>query len=637
LIDRRAIATMRAMRERVPAASICLALAIAVAACDGNPRPGTGDGCGVCTALGYQACIDGVLQPPVQCPPDQICAAGLGCVVCIPDDPYCMGNEIWQCNADGSGGTYVDTCQGDLVCSNGACLTPCEAAGNEPSNVGCDFWAVDLDNEAVSFNDATMQQFAVVIANNNDMPAGVRVTMNAGRVGQPVVEQEVTVGTVPPRGILRVDLPQREVDGTMGQNAGYMFGSGSHTFVSPHAYHITTTMPVVAYQFNPIVQQYSNDASILIPIQALGTHYYVVGFPTANPCGPGEGQMGHMASIPDHTAITIAAVSDDTHVTVNATHRIHPSGGDSGLVIPQVEPGTPLQMTLDRYDVANLESWQPEVDIFSCINMAAMYRGDFTGTVVTSDKPIVVFTALERGLGLGDAENVTESPNWNGTDFCCTEHFEEQLFPTTALGKEFAVARSAVRSTDPGWKEPDIYRVLATENDTAITTNLPTPYGSFTLQQGQHKDFWAQTGFSLSSTKPIHLAKFLVPQQYIPDGFIGDPSMALHPAAEQFRKEYVFLVPDTWRDNYIVISRPEGAMMTFDGLPFGGDEFDNCYTGPIGPVAGVLYDQITCLVTEGSHILRSDKPIGLMVFGYYSVGAYSFAGGSDVKIINPIE
>ena len=30
------------------------------------------------------------------------------------------------------------------------------------------------------------------------------------------------------------------------------------------------------------------------------------------------------------------------------------------------------------------------------------------------------------------------------------------------------------------------------------------------------------------------------------------------------------------------------------------------------------------------------SPFGLSVYGYFSVGAYSFIGGSDIKGINPI-
>ena len=46
------------------------------------------------------------------------------------------------------------------------------------------------------------------------------------------------------------------------------------------------------------------------------------------------------------------------------------------------------------------------------------------------------------------------------------------------LGKEFAIPRSPVRSTDPGWKEPDIVRVVATVDNTQITTNLPAVSGA---------------------------------------------------------------------------------------------------------------------------------------------------------------
>jgi hypothetical protein len=35
--------------------------------------------------------------------------------------------------------------------------------------------------------------------------------------------------------------------------------------------------------WNPIIQQFSNDASTLIPRQALGTDYIISGYETANP------------------------------------------------------------------------------------------------------------------------------------------------------------------------------------------------------------------------------------------------------------------------------------------------------------------------------------------------------------------
>src|SRR5688572_26586055 len=159
-----------------------------------------GDDCaGMCTGLGYQACVDGVLQPPVACEVGQFCDPYEGCTLCIPDALYCVGtDEVWQCNADGTSGTPVETCTGELVCSGGQCQTPCQAAEGNPSNVGCDFWSVDLDNEP---GQAAQAQYAVIIANNNDLTASVRVTRNTARVGEPLVEETIAMVDVEPRGI----------------------------------------------------------------------------------------------------------------------------------------------------------------------------------------------------------------------------------------------------------------------------------------------------------------------------------------------------------------------------------------------------------------------------------------------------
>jgi hypothetical protein len=68
----------------------------------------------------------------------------------------------------------------------------------------------------------------------------------------------------------------------------------------------------------------------------------------------------------------------------------------------------------------------------------------------------------------------------------------------------------------------------------------------------------------------------------------------------------VFLVPGSWQVNYIVLAKP-------------------------------AYDPIPCPASEGHHVVHADQPLGLSVYGYFNVGSYAFVGGSEVKIINPIE
>ncbi|MBL0220525.1 MAG: IgGFc-binding protein [Myxococcales bacterium] len=634
---------MRALRLR----SALVLWATLGLACGPGPRDNGPNCTSICTSFGFQQCHeDGTFDPPEVCGPDEVCDPAHGCVVCVPDDLYCAGptaNDVYRCNKDGTGGTQVESCPADNVCSGGQCKTPCDAAEDHPSNVGCDFWAADLDNESSTTfgisNDAAAQQFAVVAANNNDYPIMVTVTKNAANVGQPINEQAILQVTVPPRAAQRMDLPQREVDGSMAQNGTYAKNSGSGTFVSPHAYHVKSTGPMVLYQFNPIIQQYSNDASTLIPRQALGMDYIVVGFETANPCAI-TGLPLPDNSIPDHGAVTIIPIEDDTHVTVTTSHGIKASGGPSGLPIALTPKGGTLNLTLSRYMVANLESEMTTGSIGECttaVNAGA--DGDFTGTYIKSDKPVVVFTSNERGIGFGGAD-VVYPPGWDtsqgGDDICCTDHLEEQLFPVTALGREFAVARSPIRSTHATWKEPDIIRVVGTTDGTTITTNLPAPWNSFTLNARQDKTFAATTGFTLSASAAVQVSSYLVPQHFVKYGFTGDPSQIMIPAAEQHRKDYVFLVPATFQSNYGVFAKPVDAHLMVDGVALDGVEFSSCVKAPIGTVMGVDFEQVTCLLADGKHQVTGDKPFGLSVYGYYNVGSYAFVGGSDVKIINPI-
>lgn len=613
-----------------------LAAACGPVAGQGNNNQPTGDGqVGECTpgeilceGTTAKLCTSLGTWHTEICP--SACVVGEGCVDCITGAFYCEDDWVMVCTEDKEL-EQAYQCPPEQACILGECVTKCDPRVLTPSNVGCEFWAVDLDNEASTTfgisNDAAAAQYAVAVANNNDFTVYVEVFKNTARVGQPVSEVLERSVSVPPRSLERIDLPQREVDGTMGQNGAYVVGSGSGTFVSPHAYRVVSNGPVVAYQFNPVVQQYSNDASILIPMQALGTQYYVMGYPTANPCGI-EGMS--IESIPDHTAVTIVGVHENTLVTVYPTHPVMASGGDSGFQIDETPAGGEIQFEIGPYEVVNLESLQPMGDIMNCITLGQTQNGDFTGTRVVATKNVVVFSSNERGLAGGEAE--PRPPNWN-EETCCTDHLEQQMFPITALGWNFVVSRSPVRSTG-GYREPDVYRVLATVNGTTVTTSLSN-FPSFTLNAGEFKSFWAQDGFTVGSQGgAIMLGQFLVSQGFTQGGN-GDSTFTIFPAVDQHRKEYVFLILDTFTDNYMVLAMPNSAAISINGQAQG--EFpQGCSTEDIGMMDNQMYIQMTCRMEPGVHTVSATQPVGLTIYGYYNVGSYGYPGGSDVKIINPI-
>lgn len=497
----------------------------------------------------------------------------------------CVGNEVHACD-----GTVMmcDVGKGD-VCSNGSCKAGCIAADEQPSNVGCEFWAVDLDNEYSQFNDAAGAPWGVVLSNASQAPANVTIETKKG---------VVTTMTIPAGTLKEVILPTLEVDGsTMGKD------EGPGTFVSPNAYRITSNVPLVAYQFNTMKQSFSNDASLLLPRNALGSVYRVIGWPTANPIAPIP-----TPGIPDHSFVTIVGVATQTNVTVTLGGDIVGGGG-----IMATKKGGTVKMTLDPYEVLNLES--------------DGIPGDLTGTTVESSAPVVVFTGGERGIAPYDTPNLPKPPNYDPMQLCCTDHLEEQLLPITSAGKKFVVARSPVRSK--GSTEPDILRFQGLAQTVTIQTNLPPPDNVFTLKAGEMRETWTVTDFTATGNAPFAIAQILVSQGYTSSPDVGgDPSLTIFPPVDQYRANYLFLVPTSWVKNIVALSIPDGGTVSIDGKPLG-----SCDTASAGTVDGTPYTAQRCVVSEGVHRLQGNKPFGLVAYGYGPAGSYAFVGGADVKKI----
>jgi hypothetical protein len=525
-----------------------------------------------------------------------------------------MGNAIHICNATGDGSTIETECAGTDVCRSGACINACDDAAGNLSNIGCEYWAVDLDNEyAGAINDAAAEQYAVAIANVSPVEVTVIVEQNDAPIGAAAPSESLTTSvTIGAYDLARIDLPRRDVD-----CADAMEPSGIGTCHTGNAYKITTNFPVVAYQFNPIIQSFSNDASLMIPKTGIDTHYRILGWPTANPIDAGFPIEG----IPDRSYVTI--VGTEANTTVNVTLG-GPINGNPAHGIGALNAGEVVTARLMEYEVLNLSSR----DI----------PGDMTGTIVEADKPVAVFSGGERAIAPRNTDGITPPPSGFTESWCCTEHLEEQVVPTVAWGTNFVMTRSPTRSDVSGWREPDIYRVMADKPGTTITTNLPAPNDSFTLGENEWREFAAHDGFIMQASEAVQIEQILVSQGFLPSwraGHGGDPSMILFPPYEQYRSDYIFYAPDTFSANYIVLAMPVGTRVEIDGLDVNGDEFMAiCAYEEVGNIEGILYMAATCPVTGGVHRAVSDLPVGLMVYGYYGVGSYGYAAGSNLERIN---
>ncbi len=573
---------------------------------------GTHSGCGDCLgdlANSYTPCdSDGNPGATIVCP--DACIPDVGCVPCAPGELSCVGNDVTKCAGDGSGFTeVVETCDAanNLVCSGGACVGGCQAADEQPSNVGCEFWAVDLDQQD-ALNDPASAPWGIALSNAGEATADVTIEINTAPPGQPLSLATIDQLTVAPGTLQARHLPTREIDCGAQPNSYDAPG----TCLSSQAYRIRSTAPIVVYQYNVFENAYSNDASLLLPTNALGNIYrimgWVAGHPVIAPIGP---------KIIDRSAVTIVGTAAGTQVTVKPSWRI--KGNPPIAATPK---GGSIVVELGPFDVLNLET-----DDASFSEASDKSVTDLSGTIVQATKPVAVFTSVESTSAPAGIVDIPTYPDWNPDDTCCLDHLEEQMFPVEAVGKKYVITRSPIRSKG-SYKEPDVLRFMGVAEVANITTNLPAPFDSFTLQPGEVRTTWTQSDVVVDADKPVMVGQLLISQGYISGALTGDPALTVFPPVEQYRSEYVILTPGSWDTNWVVISAHVGAEVLLDGTATSG-----CTVTAVGDLEGKSYESRRCAVSEGVHGLTGKEAFGVVAYGYGSAGSYAFAGGADVKKI----
>jgi hypothetical protein len=522
-------------------------------------------------------CIDGVCRLQI-CPP--------GLVRCVDDLNYEVCNET---GTEFISGGSCNAAAGER-CIEGECLTACALAELHPSSIGCVFYAADLDQADESSADAS--PYAIIISNtDSDNAASVVVEDRIGGAWRNRASQ-----TVGPNSLYTFRLsPDQHVEDT-NKLAGY-------------AYRVTSDRPVIAYQFNPIdsAGQYTNDASLLLPKSTLDLQYYVSAWPK-------------YPARTYYSNLTVVGTQDGTSVTVTVSVATLGGGG-----IPALGAGGTTTQTLNEGEVMQIAN--------------SGENGDLTGSFVDATAPVAVYGGCE----CADVPlNCTWCRNYAGTavstcHWC--DHVEEQMFPLTTWGMRYIAARVPVRSSSG--VEASYWKIIASENATTVSFSYATgtafrsPSGSppFTLNAGQVLHFEmagsaAAPGDALiEADKPILVVQYIEGQQCTDRGAGdgGDPAMILMVPVEQYLDKYIFLTPNTYALDYVVVIKPTTASVTMDGAALGGTAF---------PVT-TGWEIRRPTIGDGVHTIEGTEPFGIIGVGYSPYVSYGYMGGLALERINP--
>lgn len=541
---------------------------------------------------------------------------GSGCAIGCSSDLH----DVVDCN-----GVVVQACTGTDGCDvkTGSCTNACQAAVNNKNSIGCEYYATRMEA-----NVGTTYCFAAFVANTWNTPATVKVEWKG--MSLPVSSfaripsgkgQGVTYGPYSgslPAGQVAIlflggnqgaspECPVASALGTTGVTTGTGLGDSIH---------ITTDVPVVAYQINPYGggSVAVTGGSLLLPVSAWDTNYVAS---TASP---------QTVSTP---GVTIVAAENGTQVSFLPTVAVTGGGG-----IPGGAANKTLTFTLNKGQQAQIEQ-----------------QADLVGSIVSSNKPVGVMAG---------------SPCMNmpqGTTFC--DHGEQMLPPVRALGHEYVGVQYRPRHT-----EPAIWRIVGAVDGTtlsfspAVGASSGYPAAPGTINQGEMKEFASGTPFVVKSQDDKHpflLFEYMSSSNWTAigaSGFctaatwsgFGDPDFSVQVPPEQYLSHYVIMTDPTYPEtDLVLVRRPDKNAMFHDvtidclGTPITGWKPIGSYEWTrLDLQTGDFQDVGGC--SNGRHELKSDAPFGLAVWGWGSPKtsvftcnvSYSYPGGMNVQPINSV-
>lgn len=537
--------------------------------------------------------------------PPEAGAEAPGCQLRCSDDLH----TVRDCNNQ-----VVATCAATEACDLGrrACTNACAAAESSHRSIGCDYYATQMETSKPE------NCFAVFIANTWSAPAKIaiefdkplpsvemfaRVPRGAG-LGLTYDDYNPATGILPGEVAVlflagRADAPSPCPAPTATVTA-HLDGSGIAA-----AFHITTDVPVVAYQINPYGGGFATavaGASLLLPSSVWDTNYIAV---NAAPDGGAP------------PSLNIIAKENDTIATI--TPRAAIAGGGA---IPSGPAGQPLQIALRKGQHAQLT--QP---------------AELTGSIITANKPI----------GLMGGHRCMSIPN--GASFC--DHAEQMIPPVRALGHRYAGVMYRPRrpaETATRW------RLIGIANGTQLTWSRDVG-GPATLGFGQAVEFETGEPFVVSSQSkdyPFMLFTYMTSAQQVAPGY-GDPDFVLTVPPEQYLNQYVFFADPTYPETNLVLVRTRGEDLQFHdvtldcaGLVQGWQAIDSDHQWARVDLGTGNFQRVGNCST-GSHQIESAAPFGLWVWGWGSPEtgtgpqdrnttnvSYGYPGGMNVAPINPV-
>ena len=529
------------------------------------------------------------------------------------------------CSADyksvvGCNGTATKVCGDDELCANSVCKPACEAVKDNRSSVGCEYYPVAM----TGYGGADNGCLAVFVANTWGTPAHISIS-HAGSDLNPSAFGRLPDGTgagltyepfdssagIPP-GQVAIFFLQGQAGGTSG---GVACPDGIPVAVPEgaqvkgtgigNAFHLTSDVPVVAYQMLPYGGGSAavTGASLLLPTSAWHTNYVAVN------------AYEQSAAAGTNPTLNLVAMTDATEITL--LPKVAVVGGAG---VPAGPANTPLKLTLNRGQQVQIT--QP---------------AELTGSPIESTQPI--------GLMAGhECLNVPA-----GASYC--DHAEQQIPPVRALGSEYACVthrQRAAKAENPPW------RIIGAVPGTQLKFDPPSIHADAMITLGDVIEFATPQPFvvrSQDAEHPFLVTTYMTGSTTVQEGY-GDADFVRIVPSGQYLNRYVFFTDPTYPESNLVVVRKKDANGEFrdveldcEGVLSGWQALGSTSIYEFTRTDLIRHDfqgQHGC--SNGRHEMKSAASFGLWVWGWGTPEttiftknvSYGYPAGENVLQINEV-
>lgn len=359
----------------------------------------------------------------------------------------------------------------------------------------------------------------------------------------------------------------------------------------------------------------SSDTFCVLPLVFLPTsyEYYAISVPKTQIRSVSDGVVEEITP-EEKSAFLIVSTDDGTQISLTLTQSVSTDGADDlSQFGSMINRGETVSLTLDRDETLYVSN----VD-------------DLTGSRVTSNKPITLFSGHECGT-------IPQS-----LQYC--DQMIEQIPPTATWGREFFTAPFLNRT------EGDAFVVLASDNDTVFsgvcynqTRGTLTEVGEFIIASAGETVNFTVSSFQVcrfTSNKPVLLAQFSLASD-TDNNTNADPFLVVLPSVEQYLDSLSFKVFETLTDleelHFINIFLPvdyDRSGLRFNGEPLPDDVFLPILCDSIGELT-CGYAARVQITTDMQTVAHVDPRARLAVI-VYSLGFRTGQGSSAGMALRPI-